>query len=335
MKILVTGGAGFIGSHTVVELFSNGDIPIIIDDFRNSEPFILERIKEITGNTPVFYNLDCLDFAGLEKVFEKEKPEGIVHFAAYKAVGESAQKPLMYYENNVGSLINLLKLVSLYNAKYFVFSSSCTVYGNPEIIPVTESSPIQEASSPYGYTKQVCEKMLQDFCKVNQSVKTVLLRYFNPIGAHPSGLIGELPNGVPNNLVPYVSQTAAGLRDQLTINGGDYNTSDGTCIRDYIHVSDLADAHVKAFAFLQNETSNLHVFNVGTGTGSTVLEVVRAFEKAAKTKVKYTIGPRREGDVVSVFADNRKIITELNWMPMFSLEEALSHAWKWQQSLSD
>jgi UDP-glucose 4-epimerase len=335
MKILVTGGAGFIGSHTVVELFNNGDIPIIIDDFRNSEPFILERIKEITGNTPVFYNLDCLDLKGLETVFEKEKPEGVVHFAAYKAVGESVQNPLMYYENNICSLMNLLKLAPIYNAKYFVFSSSCTVYGNPEIIPVTEGSPIQEASSPYGYTKQVCEKMLQDFCKVNQSIKTVLLRYFNPIGAHPSGLIGELPNGVPNNLVPYVSQTAAGLRDQLTINGGDYNTSDGTCIRDYIHVSDLADAHVKAFTFLQNETSNLHVFNVGTGNGSTVLEVVSAFEKATKAKVKYTIGPRREGDVVSVFADNRKIVTELKWMPRFSLEEALSHAWKWQQSLND
>ena len=250
-------------------------------------------------------------------------------------MGESVQKPLMYYENNIGSLMNLLKLVPLHNAKYFVFSSSCTVYGDPETIPVTESSPIQEASSPYGYTKQVCEKMLQDFCKVNQSVKTVLLRYFNPIGAHPSGLIGELPNGVPNNLVPYVAQTAAGLRDQLTINGGDYNTSDGTCIRDYIHVSDLADAHVKAFAFLQNETSNLHVFNVGTGNGSTVLEVVSAFEKATKTKVNYTIGPRREGDVVSVFADNSKIETKLNWMPRFSLEEALFHAWKWQQSLND
>ncbi|MDC0313994.1 UDP-glucose 4-epimerase GalE, partial [Flavobacteriales bacterium] len=259
MKILVTGGAGFIGSHTVVELFSNGDVPIIVDDFRNSEPFILERIKEITGNTPVFYNIDCLDLKGLEGVFEIEKPEGVVHFAAYKAVGESVEKPVMYYENNIGTLVSLLKLVPQHNINYFVFSSSCTVYGDPEVIPVTEQNPIQEASSPYGYTKQVCEKILQDFCKVNQSVKTVLLRYFNPIGAHPSGLIGELPNGIPNNLVPYVAQTAAGKRDQLTINGGDYNTSDGTCIRDYIHVSDLADAHVKAFKFLQNETGNLHV----------------------------------------------------------------------------
>jgi len=335
MKIIVTGGAGFIGSHTVVELFSNGDIPIIIDDFRNSEPFILERIKEITGNTPVFYNLDCLDLKGLEKVFEKEKPEGVVHFAAYKAVGESVQKPLMYYENNIGSLMNLLKLVSQYKTKYFVFSSSCTVYGDPEIIPVTENSPIQEASSPYGYTKQVCEKILQDFCKVNKNVKTALLRYFNPIGAHPSGLIGELPNGIPNNLVPYITQTAAGQRDQLTINGDDYNTSDGTCIRDYIHVSDLADAHVKAFAFLQNQPSNLHVFNVGTGDGSTVLEVVKAFEKATNVTVKYFIGPRRKGDVVSIFADNSKIVTELDWRPKFSLEEALLHSWKWQQSLSD
>lgn len=335
MKILVTGGAGFIGSHTVVELFNNGDVPIIIDDFRNSDPFILERLKEITGNTPVFYNLDCLDLKGLEDVFEKEKPEGVVHFAAYKAVGESVEKPVMYYENNIGTLINLLKLVPQHNINYFVFSSSCTVYGDPEVIPVTEQSPIQEASSPYGYTKQVCEKMLQDFCKVNQNIKTVLLRYFNPIGSHPSGLIGELPNGIPNNLVPYVTQTAAGQRDQLTINGGDYNTSDGTCIRDYIHVSDLADAHVKAFAFLQNQISNFHVFNVGTGSGSTVLEVVKAFEKATKVTVKYFIGPRREGDVVSIFADNSKILTELDWRPKFSLEEALLHSWRWQQSLSD
>jgi len=333
MKILVTGGAGFIGSHTVVELFANGDTPIIIDDFRNSEPFILERITEITGNQPIFYNADCLDVKKVEEIIQKEKPEGVIHFAAYKAVGESVEKPVMYYENNVGTLVNLLKLVPKSSIKYFVFSSSCTVYGDPENIPVTELSPIQEASSPYGYTKQVCEQLLQDFSRVNTGVKTVLLRYFNPIGAHPSGLIGELPNGIPNNLVPYVTQTAAGQRDQLTINGGDYNTVDGTCVRDYIHVSDLADAHVKAIKFLQKNHGNIEVFNVGTGTGSSVLEVVNAFEKATGKKVKYAIGPRRDGDAVSVFADNGKIVKELNWEPHFSLEEALAHAWKWQQTL--
>jgi len=333
MKILVTGGAGFIGSHTVVELFANGDTPIIIDDFRNSEPFILERITEITGNQPIFYNADCLDVKKVEEIIQKEKPEGVIHFAAYIAVGESVEKPVMYYENNVGTLVNLLKLVPKSSIKYFVFSSSCTVYGDPENIPVTELSPIQEASSPYGYTKQVCEQLLQDFSRVNTGVKTVLLRYFNPIGAHPSGLIGELPNGIPNNLVPYVTQTAAGQRDQLTINGGDYNTVDGTCVRDYIHVSDLADAHVKAIKFLQKNHGNIEVFNVGTGTGSSVLEVVNAFEKATGKKVKYAIGPRRDGDAVSVFADNGKIVKELNWEPHFSLEEALAHAWKWQQTL--
>ena len=333
MKILVTGGAGFIGSHTVVELFNNGDTPIIIDDFRNSEPFILDRIKEITGNQPIFYNVDCLDSVKMEEVIQKEKPEGVIHFAAYKAVGESVEKPVMYYENNVGTLVTLLKLVPQSSIRYFVFSSSCTVYGDPENIPVTEESPIQEASSPYGFTKQVCEQMLQDFSKVNKDVKTVLLRYFNPIGAHPTGLIGELPNGIPNNLVPYVTQTAAGQRDQLTINGGDYNTVDGTCVRDYIHVTDLADAHVKAIQYLQKNEDNLYIFNVGTGTGSSVLEVVNAFEKATGKQVKYTIGPRREGDAVSVYADNRKIVKELQWAPKFTLEEALAHSWKWQLSL--
>jgi len=333
MKILVTGGAGFIGSHTVVELFNNGDIPIIVDDFRNSAPFILDRINEITGNQPIFYNVNCLDHHKLEEVIQKEKPEGIIHFAAYKAVGESVDKPVRYYENNVGTLINVLKIIPNHNIKYFVFSSSCTVYGDPEIVPVTEQSPIQEASSPYGYTKQVCEQLLKDFSKVNNNVKTILLRYFNPIGAHPSGLIGELPNGIPNNLVPYVTQTAAGQRDQLTINGGDYNTIDGTNVRDYIHVTDLANAHVKAIKYLEECNENLNVYNVGTGKGSSVLEVVKAFENATGKKVKYTIGPRRKGDAVSVYADNTKVVKELKWSPKFQLEEALAHAWKWQQTI--
>ncbi len=332
MNILVTGGAGFIGSHTVVELVANGFNPIIIDDFRNSERFIINRIEEITGKKCKSYDVDCLDISAMEKIFAIEKPEGVIHFAAYKAVGESVQKPVEYYDNNIGTLTNLLKLMPKYNTKHIVFSSSCTVYGEPDVIAVDESFPTQHAASPYGYTKQVCERLLMDLANTNTEIKSILLRYFNPIGAHPSSLIGELPIGVPNCLVPYVTQTAAGIREVLTVNGQDYNTPDGTCIRDYIHVVDLADAHVKALEYLNGMQESIDIFNVGTGKGTSVTEVVNLFEKATGVKVNHKYGPRRPGDVEAIYANNKKIVSKLGWEPKYTVEDALLHSWKWQET---
>lgn len=333
MKILVTGGAGYIGSHTVVELINNGYEPIIIDDFRNSNENVISRIKEITGVQPTYFAIDCLNHSELNNIVLEHKPKGVIHFAAYKAVGESVEKPIEYFENNIGSLVVLLKTLKEHNITSLVFSSSCTVYGDPDSVPVTEESPIKEATSPYGYTKQACERLITDYCIANKAFSAILLRYFNPIGAHPSGLIGELPNGIPNNLVPYVTQTAIGLRKSLTIHGKDYNTHDGTCIRDYIHVSDLANAHVKALQHMGESNKSLEIFNVGTGLGSSVMDIVKAFEKVTGKSLNYNIGPRRSGDAVSVFADNQKIKKALHWMPKYSLEDALSHSWKWQQTL--
>ncbi len=332
--MIVTGGAGFIGSHTVVELVAAGYAPVIVDDLRNSEERALEGIAKITGKKLPFHRIDITDREAFAKVFEVEGAVGgVIHFAAYKAVGESVQEPLKYYENNIGSLAVLLRLMKRYDVKQLVFSSSCTVYGQPERLPVTETSPDKQANSPYGFTKIACEQLLRDECAADPDLKVVMLRYFNPIGAHTSGLIGELPIGVPNNLVPYVTQTAAGIRAKLTVNGGDYDTPDGSCVRDYIHVMDLADAHLCALEWMGSTDRNCEVFNVGTGKGDSVLEVVNTFERENKVKVPYTIGPRRPGDVVAIHADTSKCTQVLGWKPKFGLADALRDAWRWQQNL--
>ena len=334
MKILVTGGAGFIGSHTVVELIDNGYNPIIIDDLRNSKKFILNNLEKIIGKKIAHYSIDCGNIDKLSAVFEKENPEGIIHFAADKAVNESVINPLKYYHNNISNLINLLKVVSKFPVKSFVFSSSCTVYGVPDLIPVDESAKIKPAFSPYGYTKQVGERILTDFVKTFPDISLSLLRYFNPIGAHTSGLIGELPLGVPNNLIPFITQTAIGKRDFLTVYGNDYNTIDGTCIRDYIHVMDLANAHVLTLNHgLENNTKPL-ILNVGTGKGNSVLEIIESFEKVNGLPLKYIIGPRREGDVPAIYADNKLITQKIGWKSKYSIEDALKHSWIWEQKLS-
>lgn len=331
MKVLVTGGAGYIGSHTVVQLINAGHQPIILDDFRNSEKSVISRIEEIIGEDVKHYNIDIGEIVKLRHVIELENPEGIIHFAADKAVGESVQNPLKYYKNNISNLINLLELVDQYEIKSFVFSSSCTVYGIPDNVPVSEKTPIKKANSPYGYTKVAGERILTDFFK-NKETNLCLLRYFNPVGAHPSSLIGELPVGIPNNLIPYVVQVAAGIREELTIHGGDYETPDGTCIRDYIHVMDLADSHVKALEYSVENKEDL-LLNIGTGNGSSVLEIINEFEKVNNIKIKYKIGPRREGDVTEIFADNSLIVEKLGWQPKYSLGDSLRDSWNWQTKL--
>ena len=334
MKIIVTGGAGFIGSHTVVDLLENGFEPIIVDDFRNSKPFILDNLKKILNRDFKSYDIDCGDVDKLSVVFKKEKPDGIIHFAADKAVNESVNNPLKYYHNNITTLVNILKVVEQYPIKSFVFSSSCTVYGIPKNVPVSEKSPIQPAFSPYGFTKQVGEQLLKDFALTNPKTAISLLRYFNPIGAHPSGLIGELPLGVPNNLIPFITQTAIGIRKSLTVNGNDYETPDGTCIRDYIHVVDLASAHVLALKNSKKQNEPL-VVNIGTGKGSSVLEVINSFEKVNGVKLNYSIGPRRDGDAPSVYADNSLVKKMLGWENKYNLDDALKHAWQWEKNLAD
>ena len=336
MKILVTGGAGYIGSHTVVELQQAGFEPVIIDDFSNSRESALAGIQAILGRDVPFYQLDVADEVALRRVFEREKDiQGVIHFAASKAVGESIQKPLHYYRNNLGSLLTLLALMGEFGVRNLVFSSSCTVYGIPDQLPVTEATPTKKATSPYGNTKQICEDILTDAAHAPDStLRTILLRYFNPIGAHASAKIGELPLGVPQNLVPFVTQTAAGIREQLTINGDTYDTPDGTNIRDYIHVVDLAKAHVVAVQrLLAGASENVETFNVGTGHGNSVLEVVRAFEKAAGQKLNYRIGPPRPGDVPAIFADVTKAADVLGFRTETSLEDSLASAWRWQVSL--
>lgn len=333
-NILVTGGAGYIGSHTCVELIHAGFMPIIIDDFSNSERFVIDRIEEITGKKPILLEGNCSNNEWLTKVTKEYKIEGCIHFAAFKAVGESAKEPLKYFENNIGSTLSVLKWMETSGCKNLVFSSSCTVYGQPDELPVTEKSPKKPAESPYGRTKQVCEDIIDDYIKSGKDIKALALRYFNPIGAHPTALIGELPLGVPNNLVPFITQTAAGMRDKLTVFGNDYNTEDGTCIRDYIHVVDLALAHVSALKYLINQTPPLMDYiNVGTGNGNSVLDVINTFEKVNNLKLNYDIGSRREGDVEKVYADASYIQKTLNWETQLTLEDALRDAWKWQQSL--
>ena len=338
--ILVTGGTGFIGSHTVVELQQAGYNVVIVDNLSNSRADVVDGIESITGVRPAFEQVDCQDLAALANVFDKYSDiSGVIHFAASKAVGESVQKPLTYYRNNITSLINILELMQRHEVKGIIFSSSCTVYGQPsaEHLPVTEDAPIQKALSPYGNTKQINEEIIQDFIHSGAAVKAVILRYFNPIGAHPSALIGELPIGVPMNLIPFVTQTAAGIRKQLKIFGNDYGTPDGTCIRDYIYVCDLAKAHVKAMEHvLGNEnTDAVEVFNIGTGRGVSTLEVVEGFERATGVKVNWEYAPRREGDIEKVWADPAKANTVLGWKAETSLDDTLRSAWKWQLRLKD
>ncbi len=333
-KILITGGAGYIGSHTAVELVKVGFLPIIIDDLSNSEIGVLDRLKEITGVEMPFYQGDCGDRALLDQVSSDHELSGVIHFAAFKAVGESTEKPLKYYQNNVGALVTLLEFMQERGIKDIVFSSSCTVYGQPDVLPVTEATPRQDAESPYGNTKKICEDILVDTVKSKVGLRVISLRYFNPVGAHETSKIGELPKGKPNNLVPFVTQTAAGIREKLTVFGGDYDTPDGTCIRDYIHVVDLADAHMRAIQYLDDQDQDFYdVFNVGTGRGNTVLEVIQSFEKVSGEKLNYEIGPRRPGDVIKVWADTTKINDLLGWSPQKSLDDSMRDSWNWQKSL--
>ncbi len=336
MTILVTGGAGFIGSHTVVALVEAGFRPVIIDDFSNSQPSVLDGLAKILGKKPTCYHQNCDDFEALRRIFKDEQIEGVIHFAAAKAVGESMHEPLRYYDNNLGSLITLLRAMRAENVSNLIFSSSCTVYGEPEHLPVTEETPVQPASSVYGNTKQVGEEILRDVTKADPALRAISLRYFNPIGAHPSAHIGELPLGVPSNLVPFITQTAAGIRPSVTVFGNDYPTPDGTCIRDYIHVMDLAEAHVAALQNLyaaQKEAGNYQVFNVGTGDGHSVLELIKTFEEVSGQPLKHQIGPRRAGDISAVYADATKVREVLGWSAKRSLRDALADAWRWQQSL--
>lgn len=334
-EILVTGGAGYIGSHTVVELLASGYEAVIVDNLSNSSEEALEGIRKIAGKKPVFYKADLCDKAALKSVFDKHPGiKAIIHFAALKAVGESVEKPLLYYKNNLISLINLLEVMGEAGIINMVFSSSCTVYGQPDELPVSENAPIKKAESPYGNTKQISEEILAETTRASK-LQVISLRYFNPIGAHPSALIGELPLGVPNNLIPFITQTAAGKRRQLTVYGNDYPTRDGTCIRDYIHVTDLARAHVIACERLieaQNRQA-FEVFNLGTGKGLTVLEVIKAFEEVSGVKLNYTIGERRPGDVEQVYADTSFANAELSWKAEMSLEEMVGSAWKWEKML--
>lgn len=333
-RILVTGGAGFIGSHTVAELAAAGYEPVIVDNLYNSYPFVIDRLKDLTGQSIPFYQADCADYKAMRRIFEMEDLDGVIHFAAFKAVGESVNIPVRYYHNNLSALLTLLQHMEMYGVKNLVFSSSCTVYGEPEHLPVDESTPTTRPSSPYGNTKRVCEEIIEDTCNANKGLNGISLRYFNPIGAHPSAKIGELPIGKPNNLVPFITQTASGLRDELTVFGNDYDTPDGSCLRDYIHVVDLAKAHLKALEYVNTKKADFFdVFNVGCGKGNTVLDVINTFEKVSGQKVNYKFGDRRPGDVPKIYASVEKIKKELNWECEFSLDDALTHAWKWQEQL--
>lgn len=330
--ILVTGGLGYIGSHTVVELLNKGLEVVVVDNLSNSRIGVKDGIEKITGKSFSFYELDLRNEEELSVLMQRHKPEAVIHFAAFKAVGESVEKPLEYYDNNVGGLISLLRAMKTSECRHMVFSSSCTVYGATKILPVSEDVPRAAAASPYGNTKIICEDILSDISKT-AVLKVVSLRYFNPVGAHESALIGELPLGVPNNLIPYATQTAAGLREQLTIFGDDYNTPDGTCIRDYIHVCDLAEAHVISLDFLKNQHSSFEVFNLGTGRGNSVMEVVKTFEQINQVKLNYRIGPRRPGDVEQIWADTNKAEQILGWKTKKNLEDMLESAWRWQKHI--
>ena len=336
MKILVTGGLGYIGSHTVVALSEAGYEVVIVDNLSNTRIEVLDGIESIIGRRPTFYELDLRNELQVVELFDKEPSiEGVIHFAASKAVGESVENPLLYYENNLSAFIYLLKQLAVKPKSHLIFSSSCTVYGQADVMPITEKAPIKVAESPYGNTKQIGEEILKDTVKVSSGLSAIALRYFNPIGAHASAKIGELPLGVPQNLVPFITQTAAGLRKELAVFGDDYPTPDGTCIRDYIHVVDLAEAHVAALTRLVKgaSSSEYEIFNLGTGKGSSVLEVIESFEKVSGSKLPYRIAGRREGDVIQAFADTEKANSVLGWKSKYSLNDALASAWAWERKL--
>ncbi len=332
--VLVTGGLGFIGSHTVVELQNEGFEVVIIDNLSNSSIEVLDRITSITGKKPLYFNIDLKDKAAVNNFFKNNTIDGIIHFAASKAVGESVQMPLEYYENNIGSLVYILQEMKVNNVNNLIFSSSCTVYGQADELPITENAPIKPAESPYGNTKQIGEEIIKDATKVT-NLKAIALRYFNPIGAHDSAKIGELPIGVPQNLIPFVVQTAAGIREELSVFGSDYDTPDGTAVRDYIHVVDLAKAHIVALKRLieNNNKAQYEVFNLGTGKGNSVLEVIKSFERVTGKKVNYKLVDRREGDITAAYADTNYANDELGWKTELSLDDALLSAWKWQETL--
>ncbi|MFN8261048.1 MAG: UDP-glucose 4-epimerase GalE [Chitinophagales bacterium] len=337
MKVIVTGGTGYIGSHTIVDLMKHGFEVICIDNLSRSKEYALSGIEKISGKKPLFHYIDlCNKEATFDVISGHQDAVGIIHFAALKSVPESVEQPLLYYHNNVDSLLNILAAVNEFHIPNFVFSSSCSVYGNSDELPVTENTPIKTAESPYAHTKQMGEDIIRNFSKVHAS-QHILLRYFNPIGAHPSSFIGELPIDKPNNLVPYITQTAIGKLQQLTVFGDDYETRDGSCIRDYIHVCDIAHAHTLALQHLLNKEneSNIEVFNLGTGMGVSVLEVIEAFEKVSGQKLNYTIGPRRAGDVVAIYADNTKAEVRLGWKCQYSLEDAMDSAWNWELKMKE
>ncbi len=337
MKILVTGGTGYIGSHTIVDLVQNGFEVINVDNNSRSNPDMIKAVEEIVGKSIKTYPVNLCDFEDTRAIFQENTDiQGIIHFAAYKAVGESVGKPLLYFENNNNSLVNILKCVAEFKVPHFVFSSSCTVYGNPASIPVTELTPQQPAESPYGSTKQMGEAIVQQVMNSLPGQQAILLRYFNPVGAHPSNLIGEVPVGRPANLVPAITQTAIGKLPQMQVWGDDYDTRDGSCLRDYIHVSDIAHAHTLALIYLleKKNKTNCDVFNLGSGNGSTVLEVIKTFEKVSGEKLNYAIGPRRAGDVVAIYANNDKAVTELGWTCKYNLEDMMRTAWDWEKKLA-
>ena len=337
-RILVTGGTGYIGSHTVVELQNSGYDVVIVDNLSNSSADVVDNIEKVSGIRPAFEKLDCLDFEGMDKLFTKYPGiKGIIHFAASKAVGESVQKPLLYYRNNLVSLINLLELMPKHGVEGIIFSSSCTVYGQPDVLPVTEEAPIKKAESPYGNTKQINEEIVRDTVASGAPINAILLRYFNPIGAHPTALLGELPNGVPQNLIPYLTQTAIGIREKLSVFGDDYDTPDGSCIRDFINVVDLAKAHVVAIRRIleKKQKEKVEVFNIGTGRGLSVLELINAFEKATGVKLNYQIVGRRAGDIEKVWANPELANNELGWKAEVGIEDTLLSAWNWQLKLRE
>ncbi len=334
-RVLVTGGTGYIGSHTVIALLEQGHEVVIADNLSNSERKVLDRIEKISGKRPAFEEIDLSEPEACHRLFEQHGLDTVIHFAAHKYVNESVQQPLRYYRNNFGSTLNLLTEMQRHEVKRFIFSSSCTVYGEPDQLPVTEEFPVKKAMSPYGNTKQVIEEILSDCCKAQPDLQVTALRYFNPIGAHPSGEIGENPHGIPQNLLPYLTQTAIGMRECLSVYGDDYDTADGSCIRDYIHVYDLAKAHVKAMDRMTSchRPSNYEVFNIGTGHGYTVLELIHTFEKVSGIRLNYKIAGRREGDIPQIWADTRKAHDVLGWEAEYGLEDMLRSAWMWEQKM--
>ncbi|MDX9790321.1 MAG: UDP-glucose 4-epimerase GalE [Candidatus Kapabacteria bacterium] len=334
-SILVTGGTGYIGSHTVIELLNLNFNVIIVDNLSNSELTAIDRINKITGKTPKFYKYDVCNRQELRHIFtDNSEIDTVIHFAAYKAVGESVEQPLKYYHNNISGLITLLECMEEFNVQNLIFSSSCTVYGQPKTLPVDENTELQPANSPYGNTKRISEDIIRDFINSGSKLRAILLRYFNPVGAHESGLIGELPQGIPNNLMPYITQTALGIREKLMVFGGDYTTPDGTAIRDYIHVSDLAIAHIKSIDYLKDKSGGfMDILNVGTGEGYSVLQVINSINKILEHPLPYTIVGRRAGDIEKIWADSSKCMNKLNWKPKFSLDDMTSTAYKWEKLL--